>query len=62
MLLLFQEAKKTFQHKITDPHLVRDFPPNFLALLAEDPSNPQQGPWIVRYDPTVIEKFLRKQS
>lgn len=46
-------ATKKFQHTIKDPTIVRDFPPELLKMIAENPSNCLKGPWQITLQPQI---------
>ncbi|XP_049544599.1 uncharacterized protein LOC125956596 [Anopheles darlingi] len=51
-------ALKKFQQLITDPALMKEFPPSMLQSLASDPSQAVKGPWKITLQPPVVTSFL----
>ncbi|KAK0163532.1 hypothetical protein PV327_007205 [Microctonus hyperodae] len=51
-------ATTSFKSKIDNPHVVRDFPEDFLQTIAQDPKNPRQGPWTITLQPNILPRFL----
>ncbi|KAG7197017.1 hypothetical protein KM043_017552 [Ampulex compressa] len=51
-------ATKLFSHVIKDPIVVRDFPAEYLKIIATDPSQPYVGPWTITLHPYVMETFM----
>uniref|UniRef100_A0A2M4BFJ1 Putative oligopeptidase n=1 Tax=Anopheles marajoara TaxID=58244 RepID=A0A2M4BFJ1_9DIPT len=51
-------AVKKFQQQITDPALMKEFPPMMLQSLATDPSQAVKGPWKITLQPPVVSSFL----
>ncbi|XP_015601630.1 probable cytosolic oligopeptidase A [Cephus cinctus] len=51
-------ATKQFKHKIIDPNTMKDFPEDFLRIIAVDPMQPQRGPWVVTLQPHIVTPFL----
>ncbi|XP_012281153.1 probable cytosolic oligopeptidase A [Orussus abietinus] len=47
-----------FKHTIDNPNVMKDFPEDFLKLIALDPSQPYRGPWTVTLKPYIYEPFL----
>ncbi|XP_053678192.1 uncharacterized protein LOC128728589 [Anopheles nili] len=51
-------AVKKYQQLITDPALMKEFPPTLLQSLATDPSQAMKGPWKITLQPAVAHRFL----
>lgn len=52
------KSTERFQHVITDPNVVRDFPVDLLKAMAYDSSQPSKGPWTVTLHPYIYRQFL----
>ncbi|XP_012250703.2 probable cytosolic oligopeptidase A [Athalia rosae] len=50
-------ATRQFNQKIRDPNVMKDFPEEYLKVIAVDPSQPQKGPWTVTLQPYIKETF-----
>lgn len=53
-----RSALTTFEHKVTDPTKMREFPEDFLRSKAVDPTHWKEGPWIIDLAPPVVKTFL----
>ncbi|XP_058053757.1 uncharacterized protein LOC131205606 [Anopheles bellator] len=51
-------AVKKFQQVISDPAMMKEFPPTVLQSLATDPSQALKGPWKITLQPPVVASFL----
>ncbi|XP_043285115.1 probable cytosolic oligopeptidase A isoform X2 [Venturia canescens] len=51
-------ATKLFKHQITNPTVVKDFPEDYLKIIAVDPANPQKGPWKITLEPHIMTPFM----
>ena len=54
----FQAVTNAFYHNITNPNTVRDFPEDYLKMIATDPANPTQGPWRITLQPHIAVPFM----
>lgn len=54
----FKIATKQFNHLVTDPGTMKDFPEEFLKTVAVDPTQPTKGPWKVNLQPHIKNTYL----
>ena len=53
---------KNLSREIENPHIMKEFPEEFLRFVAKNPNQPNLGPWKINLDPYISSTFLGIKS